>query len=245
MNIPILRVSGVDSSISVDQKYYNFQVGILSSALEHLVPEQIFYSSSNSVPNAISAVKAMSIASASGQSIYKITKENMNYILPKINHDSNVVAEIKSSLLSGKEVITHTDAVSVPGWAGAGYIIIDPVTGDGAYKIGDGLNGGMLYVLAVVVLTALALFFGAHLILVAGHLLLGLAVLTLAVLAFKGYIEKLNVLDNENDFDEYSTFVIIKLAVLFIPFVEVLGSAGAPLMIILEGFLLEFGATWF
>ncbi len=33
-------------------------------------------------------------------------------------------------------MITHTDAVSVPG-----YIITDPVTGDGAYKIAGGGNG--------------------------------------------------------------------------------------------------------
>jgi len=44
----------------------------------------------------------------------------------------------------GKEVITHTDAVSVPGWSGAGYIIFDPQTGSGAYKIGGGQNGSYL-----------------------------------------------------------------------------------------------------
>ncbi|VAW40675.1 hypothetical protein MNBD_GAMMA01-1142, partial [hydrothermal vent metagenome] len=46
-----------------------------------------------------------------------------------------------------KEVITHTDSISVPGWTGAGYIIFDPVTGDGAYKIAGGANGGFLKIL--------------------------------------------------------------------------------------------------
>ena len=49
--------------------------------------------------------------------------------------------EIRNSLNAGKEVITHTDAVSVPGWSGAGYIITDPDTGAGAYKISGGGNG--------------------------------------------------------------------------------------------------------
>src|SRR5690606_24584946 len=49
-----------------------------------------------------------------------------------------------NALNAGKEVITHTDAVSVPGWTGAGYIINDPVKGDGAYKISGGGNGGSL-----------------------------------------------------------------------------------------------------
>jgi len=39
-------------------------------------------------------------------------------------------------------VTTHTDNVSVPGWSGAGYIVIDPKTGDGAYLISGGTNGG-------------------------------------------------------------------------------------------------------
>jgi hypothetical protein len=53
--------------------------------------------------------------------------------------------EIKNALNAGKEVITHTDAVSVPGWTGAGYYITDPIIGDGAYKIAGGGNGGFIY----------------------------------------------------------------------------------------------------
>ena len=45
-------------------------------------------------------------------------------------------------------MITLTDDVSVPGWSGAGYIIIDPVTGDGAYKISGGGNGGFFLIVA-------------------------------------------------------------------------------------------------
>jgi hypothetical protein len=32
----------------------------------------------------------------------------------------------------------------VPGWTGAGYIILDPATGAGAWKITGGANGGSL-----------------------------------------------------------------------------------------------------
>jgi len=46
---------------------------------------------------------------------------------------------------AGKNVTTHTDKVSIPGgWSGFGYIITDPVLGDGVYKISGGLNGGLL-----------------------------------------------------------------------------------------------------
>jgi hypothetical protein len=93
---------------------------------------------------AISAVKALQKANAQGQRIYHITQANQATILPNIHHHPDTMDEIRNALNAGKEVITHTDAVSVPGWSGAGYIITDPVTGDGAYKIAGGGNGGIL-----------------------------------------------------------------------------------------------------
>jgi len=37
-----------------------------------------------------------------------------------------------------------SNSMNVPRYTGDGYIIFDPLTGDGAYKIGGGLNGGFL-----------------------------------------------------------------------------------------------------
>lgn len=69
---------------NVEQKRtLQMQVGILSSALEHAIPERM------------------------------------------LNTDP----------------IVHTDPISVPGWTGAGYILLDPQTGHGAYKITGGKNG--------------------------------------------------------------------------------------------------------
>jgi hypothetical protein len=52
------------------------------------------------------------------------------------------MAEIRSALNAGKEVITHTFAVSIPGWSGVGYFILDPETGVGAcVEKGPGSNG--------------------------------------------------------------------------------------------------------
>jgi hypothetical protein len=64
--------------------------------------------------------------------------------LPNLHFHPETLAEIRQALNSGKEVITHTDPISVPGWQGAGYVITDPETGAGAWKIGGGLNGAFL-----------------------------------------------------------------------------------------------------
>ncbi|MDD5277499.1 MAG: hypothetical protein PHR16_15640 [Methylovulum sp.] len=67
--------------------------------------------------------------------------------MPNIHHDPLVMEEIRNALNAGLQVITHTDAVSVPGWSGAGYIIFDADTGGGggAFKIAGGGNGDGLH----------------------------------------------------------------------------------------------------
>jgi hypothetical protein len=142
-DIPLVRINATDDGNADRLKQFTLQTGILSSALEHAVPEQMFTNEQNP-GEAISAVKALQKANAAGQRIYHITQANQSTILPNIHHHPDTMAEIQNALNAGKEVITHADAVSVPGWTGAGYIITDPVTGDGAYKISGGGNGGAI-----------------------------------------------------------------------------------------------------
>jgi hypothetical protein len=52
-----------------------------------------------------------------------------------------VIVDVNNAVAAGQEVVVHSGTVSVPGWTGVGYIIRDPVTGDGAYKISGGANG--------------------------------------------------------------------------------------------------------
>jgi hypothetical protein len=54
-------------------------------------------------------------------------------------------------------VITHTDNVSVPGWSGVGYIIVNPKTGDGGYYISGGENGGFALLAAASLILWIAL----------------------------------------------------------------------------------------
>jgi len=131
------------------QKRLNYSqlVGNRYSAMEHLVPEQMF-STDDAPAQGISAVKAISIANTQGQKIWTIDSSNINIALNEINLASTVEQEIRNSVNAGKVVTTHEQRLSINGWVGEGYIIIDPATGAGAYKIAGGNNGGWL--LAVV-----------------------------------------------------------------------------------------------
>jgi transglutaminase-like putative cysteine protease len=153
-DIPLINVHGVNSGDKIQQKQFVQQTGIISSALEHAVPEQLFVNEQHP-GEAISAVKALQKANAQGQRIYHITQANRGAILGHIHHDADTMDEIRNALNAGREVVTHTDAVSVPGWSGAGYIISDPDTGAGAYKISGGANGGWILIITGITLLAL------------------------------------------------------------------------------------------
>jgi hypothetical protein len=77
--------------------------------------------------------------------VYHITPANQADVLPHIRQNPLTMNEIRASLAVGREVIVHADPITVPGWRGAGYIIFDPQTGAGAWKIGGGANGGYLF----------------------------------------------------------------------------------------------------
>ena len=102
--------------------------------------------------------KALSMAAAQGQRIYTITPATQNIALPNIRLDATSMSEIRAALASGKHVTTHTDLLTVPGFKGAGYVITDPDTGAGVYKISGGKNGGYLMglILGLLITTLLA-----------------------------------------------------------------------------------------
>jgi len=122
---------------------YSQMVGGRYSAMEHLVPEQMF-STDDAPAQGISAVKAISIANTQGQKIWTINQANLDVAMAEINLNSETEREIRNSVNTGKVVTTHEQRLNFNGWIGEGYIILDPETGAGAYKIAGGGNGGFL-----------------------------------------------------------------------------------------------------
>jgi hypothetical protein len=49
---------------------------------------------------------------------------------------------VKDAVAAGKIVTISQSTISYKGWTGAGYSIVDPNTGTGAYLIGGGADGG-------------------------------------------------------------------------------------------------------
>jgi hypothetical protein len=139
----VARDNNTDTAVA-----YNRQSGIRESAYEHLIPEKLFIDPADfNHPQGISAVKALALAANQGQKIYTFNAQNQA-LLTQINIDPQAMSEIQNALAAGKEVTVHQVPITQSGWTGSGYVITDPATGAGAYKISGGANGGALPIFA-------------------------------------------------------------------------------------------------
>ena len=83
-------------------------------------------------------------------------------------HSADTRSAVQNALNAGLEVTIHEKPVTVSGWTGAGYTMIDPGTGAGGYIIEGGSNGGALFGLLIGLLVGVA-------VIVAGPIVAGLA----------------------------------------------------------------------
>jgi len=145
MDIDASKVIVQSKTSDRQEEEINFlkSVGARYSAMEHLVPEQMF-STEEAPAYGISAVKAIALAAQEGQKIFTITQANLDTALSQISLEAEVEQEIRSAVYAGHIVTTHEALVDFYGSLAAGYIIEDPVAGAAAYKISGGGNGGEL-----------------------------------------------------------------------------------------------------
>ena len=143
MDIPWLNSIAIAEDHSVATWIqYNKQSGLVGSYLENVIPEDIF-NTGTVKPEGISAAKALDIALSQGQQVHVINSSNSS-VLNSINIDPDARQDISNAIYAGKEVTVHAAPISINGWTGSGYLVIDPQTGAGGYLISGGANGGFL-----------------------------------------------------------------------------------------------------
>ncbi|MBZ2189015.1 transglutaminase domain-containing protein [Alcanivorax sp. JB21] len=151
-----VRINGLTMDVDRYQSYrvhenndhdqwvaFNRAMGSQMSAMEHLVPEEMF-STEEAPAHGISAVKAIQLAVVEGQRIWTITRDNLNEALAASQLPGKAQTDIRNSVLAGMEVTAHEKPVNFFGKESTGYIVLNPETGAGAYLIGSGENGGEL-----------------------------------------------------------------------------------------------------
>jgi hypothetical protein len=189
---------------------YNRMRGQFASAMEHVTPERFFVDPSTcnivgtpnpdpskaACPQAVSAVKALGLAESQGQKVYTITAANQQ-VINDLDLRSDTITDIQNAVAAGKEVTVHQSQITVNGWTGAGYSVVDPGTGAGAYLIVGGANGGFFFSFFLTVLCFIvAVFAFAEVSIFVGAVLLGWELLNFAL-----WIKGIRAADNEKAFN--------------------------------------------
>jgi len=110
--------------------------GLNTSYFEHGIWESF------SGIDSVSTVKLLQLANEAGQPIYNINSTNIDVVLPTLNQSQSVKEDIRNSVAAGQEVTIPKNYITLNEWIGTGYMIRNPNTGEGAYKISSGLYGG-------------------------------------------------------------------------------------------------------
>lgn len=121
-------------------KAYMLSAGIIGSAMEHGIFEQMMETPS------VSTIKVLQEANARGIPIYAVTKENIEDVLPNLDVSKSVKNDVVNAVNAGKTVTIPARNIQYYGWSGTGYIILDQSSGSAAYMITGGLAGGSMTV---------------------------------------------------------------------------------------------------
>ena len=90
----------------------------------------------------VSTVKALQVASSEGIPIYDIDRSNINDILPQLSIPDEVKDEITNAVNTGLMAKVSAQSITLNDWEGVGYILYDPSTYSGDYRIYGGISGG-------------------------------------------------------------------------------------------------------
>lgn len=132
---------GIVQSLSGDnnkQKQSIFTSGLEATALIGAASQGLFTASGSST---ITPVSALAAAKDQGIPVYTINKSNIAAVLPKLQQDADVMADIQNAVNAGLVVVAPQKNVSIGSWTGSGYFIIDPAAGDTEALMTGGVNG--------------------------------------------------------------------------------------------------------
>jgi hypothetical protein len=146
-DIDSLRFQSVSKDNNQDTvKKFMLSMGFRYSFLEGEIPSQII-SGMDKAAQGFSAVDLLGMAKDQGQKIIVMTQADMSS-LNDIVAPSEVIEDMRNALYAGKEVTAHPLPIAINGKSLSGYLIVDPITGSGAYRISTGQNGAVLFAAA-------------------------------------------------------------------------------------------------
>jgi hypothetical protein len=131
----LMAVAGQTAST---ERNFLLMAGLQGSAIEGSVLDQLF---SRPDETSVSTTQFFAIAVRQGLKLYSVTADNIAAVLPQLAISQGVKDDIASMVSAGGVAFVPEREVLNKGYAGIGYMLLNPQTGEGAYLIDGGRNG--------------------------------------------------------------------------------------------------------
>lgn len=112
--------------------------GNLGSANEGAVIEQVF---GKPLGQGSNTMRLLQLANEQGMRVYHLKPDNIAAHRSSLQHAPEVMTDIDNALAAGLEVIIPQTRQTNGAWSGSGYIMLDPFTSSGDYRVSGGLSG--------------------------------------------------------------------------------------------------------
>jgi hypothetical protein len=119
-------------------KSFNMLAGIMGSACEGAVFSQFDPQTSPGV----STVSILQEAMAEGVPLVEVKSSNAASSIRELSLSAGVTGAIRDAVAQGMEVVAPARAISIGSWRGAGYVVVDPDTGNAGFMIQEDRAGG-------------------------------------------------------------------------------------------------------
>ena len=95
------------------------------------------------VSGSLSAATLLLRANEAQIPIYNLNSSNINQDLPALGLNSDDITDISNAVAAGNNVVVPAREMRIGSWSGVGYLVVDPTTGAGLWRVSGGLNGGI------------------------------------------------------------------------------------------------------
>jgi len=116
------------------------QMGTLGSLSEGLAWSLL---TGRNVAGSLSAASLLLRANEAQIPLYLLNANNVSQDLPALALNDDDKTDIQNAIASGLVVLTPSREMSTGAWSGVGYIVLDPTTGAGLWRVSGGLNGAI------------------------------------------------------------------------------------------------------
>ncbi|QTD43719.1 transglutaminase-like domain-containing protein [Ottowia testudinis] len=121
------------------RRQFMLHAGVQGSTVEGSVLDQIL---NRPEETSVSTTQLLAISARQGLRIYSITQNNAASIVPRLGTSEAVKQDIQNATANGLIAYVPERDITHKGYTGTGYLLLNPDTGEGAYLIDGGRNGG-------------------------------------------------------------------------------------------------------